>query len=415
MPTSQTARGRTVCPKNPSHGPLTKLRGNHHQTFKDTDVEVELLDFPAWVCEACARSGEQTVVIDEDSLRIVGRDYLSHIGRALRSGGDMLPKKVTFSYVAPSPSPSAPEESGLFYVTEPWRTFDMAVFPADTARQLDMVRSRIRNDRLLLDEWGLRRLVGPARNVAVLFHGPSGTGKSMAVEALALSLGRRLLVVNYAHLESKYVGETPKNLRRAFVRAQEEDCVLLMDEADSFLSKRVSRLEQSADYAVNVSRSQLLLELDSFTGIVVFATNLPTNIDPAFARRISLSVAFQLPGQEERQAILGGMIPDELPKEDGFEVVRVASESDGLAGGDLKNVVLTAATAAADRDGQSQHLKVSDLLDAVRSVREGRDAIVSPRTSAPVTLHLRPEAKECLLAQKSASEEAQKPGNPQDE
>ena len=136
----------------------------------------------------------------------------------------------------------------------------------------------------IFNEWGLEETIKSDRAIILNFYGPAGTGKSLTAEAIAGTLGKKLYSVNYSELESKYVGETPKNIKQVFKRAKDEDAVLVMDEADSFLSKRLSNITQSADYGVNITRSVMLLELEKFDGIVIFTTNLLENYDEAFKR-----------------------------------------------------------------------------------------------------------------------------------
>lgn len=125
----------------------------------------------------------------------------------------------------------------------------------------------------------------------------------MTAEAVAKVLNKKVYHINYSELESKYVGETPKNIRRAFECATRDDAVLIFDEADSFLGKRLSSVTQSADYGVNSTRSVLLMELEKFSGVVVFTTNLISNYDEAFKRRILLSVYFDMPDEKARLQI----------------------------------------------------------------------------------------------------------------
>ena len=113
-----------------------------------------------------------------------------------------------------------------------------------------------------------------SRAIILNFYGKAGTGKSMAAEAVAKALGKKIYHINYSELESKYVGETPKNIRKAFECATRDDAMLIFDEADSFLGKRLTSVTQSADYGVNITRSVLLMELEKFAGVVVFTTNL---------------------------------------------------------------------------------------------------------------------------------------------
>ena len=103
-----------------------------------------------------------------------------------------------------------------------------------------------------MDGWGLRRLFPHLSGTALNLYGPPGTGKTLCAEALAYELGRPLLVADYAEIESKYVGDTPKNIVRCFEQAEHAEAVLFFDEADLILGSRLSSVSQSADHGVNV-------------------------------------------------------------------------------------------------------------------------------------------------------------------
>ena len=142
-----------------------------------------------------------------------------------------------------------------------------------------------------------------SRAIILNFYGKPGTGKSMTAEAVAKELGKKVYRINYADLESKYVGDTPKNIRSVFATAAKDKAVLIFDEADSFLGKRLSSVTQSADYGVNIARSVMLMELEKYDGVVVFTTNLLEHYDEAFKRRILLSDYFDLPDEAARTQI----------------------------------------------------------------------------------------------------------------
>ncbi|SDM92341.1 ATP-binding protein [Actinacidiphila guanduensis] len=128
--------------------------------------------------------------------------------------------------------------------------------------------------RDLLASWGVGEVPGFAGRLGGSLNlvGPSGTGKSFTAEAIAGELDRPLLRVDYARLESKYVGETSKNITAVFAAAREHGAVLFFDEADSFLGRRVQDVRQSYDTAVNSTRAVMLLELQEFAGMSLFAT-----------------------------------------------------------------------------------------------------------------------------------------------
>ena len=169
--------------------------------------------------------------------------------------------------------------------------------------QIKTAIAAVRYKKKMSEEWGMSEYFTENRAVILNFYGKSGTGKSMTAEAIAKELGKKVYHINYSELESKYVGETPKNIRKAFANAARDDAVLIFDEADSFLGKRLTSVTQSADYGVNITRSVLLMELEKYSGVVVFTTNLISNYDDAFKRRILLSVYFELPDEQAREKI----------------------------------------------------------------------------------------------------------------
>ena len=99
------------------------------------------------------------------------------------------------------------------------------------------------------------------------------------------------------------MGETAKNVAAAFRMARKENAVLLFDEADAIASRRSSSLDQAFVRETNTVINVLLQELERFNGVVIFATNLAANFDPAFERRIRTHILFEMPGVEEREQI----------------------------------------------------------------------------------------------------------------
>lgn len=156
------------------------------------------------------------------------------------------------------------------------------------------------NCRVVYEKWGLEETHKYAKRLGINLYGPSGTGKTMAAHAIASYLHRRILIVNYADIESKFVGKTPKNIRRAFEAAAETGSILFFDEADAILSRRVTSMTSSTDVSVNQTRSVMLMLLNDYQDFVIFATNFIENFDPAFMRRISTHIKFELPDYDCR-------------------------------------------------------------------------------------------------------------------
>ena len=233
----------------------------------------------------------------------------------------------------------------------PERTLADVVLPPQTRRTLDQALAEVRNHTLIFQRWGLGERHATGRGLAFNFAGPPGTGKTICAEAIAQALGRKLLVVDYAEAESMWIGETPKNIVATFRAAVEQNAVLFFDEADAIASRRSSgsatRYERESNLTVNV----LLRELEAFNGIVIFATNLAANFDPAFERRIRTHVLFEMPGVEERARIWQLQLhPKKTPVAPDVDF-RELAERHAMSGGDIKNAVIKAAAAAAAEPG----------------------------------------------------------------
>ena len=185
-----------------------------------------------------------------------------------------------------------------FVLEKPRKTLDDLVLPEATRQQIDSLLQKVKLHDILYENFGLGKVDLSGGRTAINLYGPPGTGKSVTAEAIANALGKSMIRVNYAEIESKFVGETPKNIKEAFRFAKENDAILFFDEADSILGKRLSNVSQSTDHAVNVSRSVMLLELDSFKGVTLFATNFMSNYDSAFVRRIIGHIEMPLPTED---------------------------------------------------------------------------------------------------------------------
>src|SRR5438477_6710446 len=150
----------------------------------------------------------------------------------------------------------------------PRRTFDDVILPAGTRRALDTALAHVTQHDLIFNRWGLGERHPSGLALAFNFAGPPGTGKTICAEAIAHALGRRLLLVRYAELESLWMGQTPKNVAAIFRLAREQRAVLLFDEADAIASRRSTSVEQGFQRESNLVVNILLQELESFTGVV---------------------------------------------------------------------------------------------------------------------------------------------------
>ena len=263
-----------------------------------------------------------------------------------------------------------------FEASQPSRNLHNLIVPDHTSIQLRNLLAKVHYHHILYDDWGLGEIDPNGARTAINLYGPPGTGKSFCAEAIAMELGKKIIRVNYAEIESKYVGDTPKNIKAAFAKAKHADAVLFFDEADSILGRRLTNVIQSADHGVNVSRSVMLLELDRFDGITIFATNLASNYDEAFVRRILGHVEMPLPDKNGRNQLWRLHIPVKMPTSpyplSDEEFDELADSSEGLSGGEILNAVVMAAMQAVQRGNEDRGVTSRDLLDATENVKQAK-------------------------------------------
>ncbi len=185
-------------------------------------------------------------------------------------------------------------------------TLEDMVLPQSVREELERICQSAQNGPQL-SRWGLG---GGEAGVTAVFHGPSGTGKTMAAQAIAHALGAPLLRADLAQIMDKYVGETEKRLERLLRRGEERRCVLLFDEADALFSRR-GEVSGGQDKYANLSTAYLLQEIERYRGVALLSTNLLSNFDEAFLRRLHFVVRFPMPGRQDREALWRRALPPE--------------------------------------------------------------------------------------------------------
>ena len=246
------------------------------------------------------------------------------------------------------------KEQDIFEYLKPMTTLDDVVLHPKTRETLDTVIKQM--DKKVykkLKAWGLKgkRKVIDAR---IIFYGPPGTGKTMTAVSLAKTLKRPVLSFDCSRILSMYVGESEKNVRKIFddfkILSQKArvEPILLLNEADQFLSSRSEGQGSSADKMHNQMQNIFLEQIEKFEGILIATTNLLGTIDKAFSRRFNYKIEFKKPGKKQRLRLWQYMLPDKADYEEGFEIEALAKYE--LTGGQINLIIKNTAYKVAARE-----------------------------------------------------------------
>lgn len=248
------------------------------------------------------------------------------------------------------------------------------VLPATTLQLLREVASAVGSRDRVYRQWNMQGRTGRSAGLMLLFAGSSGTGKTMAASVLANHIGLDLFRVELAGVVSKYIGETEKNLDRIFAAARDADALLLFDEADALLGKR-AEVKDAHDRYANLEVAYLLQKMEEHDGVVILASNLPKNLDPAFARRMHYVVEFARPNAALREHLWRGIFPAETPLGDDLDYAFLAEQFD-LSGGDIQTLALEAAFLAA---GSDEKIGMAHLMRAIarRQTKHGDPGVAA--------------------------------------
>lgn len=291
-------------------------------------------------------------------------------------------------------------EESVFKPQKGKYTFDQLILNDQVYHEILDGLAIIKHADLIFREWGFDEIEPSPRSI-MNFYGPPGTGKSMCAEAIAHHLNKPLIKLNYAEIESKYVGEAAKNMMSAFASATQHDAILFFDEADSFLGKRIQNVTHGSEQALNSLRSQTLILLEDFKGIVLFATNLVTNYDKAFESRILKHIRFELPDEESRKKIILSKIPSRLPmKEDlrDSDLQCLSDISEGFSGREIKNAICEMLSSKAREESVNALFSVADFCVAFERKKAATEALrqTSPDTKNRIIQAMERKASEAV-------------------
>ena len=266
----------------------------------------------------------------------------------------------------------------------PRYTWDDIVLPADQTAQLREIAGHLRYRALVHETWGFDAKLAMGKGINVLFAGAPGTGKTMAADVLAGTLGLDLYRIDLSTVVSKYVGETEKNLARIFAEAITSNAILFFDEADALFGKR-TQVRDAHDRYANVEISYLLQRMEEYEGLVILATNMRQNIDEAFVRRLHFMVELPLPDATDRRRIWERIWPTATPRDPDLDLGLLAERVE-VAGGNIRNIALASAFLAAADGG------VVAMRHVLAAVRREYQKIGKVLTSAELGVDLAPPA-----------------------
>ena len=204
--------------------------------------------------------------------------------------------------------------------------------------QVEMLRDILSQDRLPIIQERLKSK-GMRTGVCILMHGHPGTGKTATAYELARQTGRDIIQVQATDFKDKFVGESEAKLKKIFLdyrlccKNSEATPILLFNEGDAILSKRIERVEHSTEQMMNTLQNILLEEMENLEGIMIVTTNLTSNLDAAFERRFIFKVKFEKPGTEVKAHIWQTLVDSLDEKDAGI----LAKEFD-VTGGEIENI-----------------------------------------------------------------------------
>ena len=237
------------------------------------------------------------------------------------------------------------------------------VLPPSQHQQLREMVTHVQRAHLVMHDWGFASRLPGGTGIAALFAGPSGTGKTMAAQAIANELGTDAFQVDLSRVVSKYIGETEKNLNAVFDDAERSGAVLLFDEADALFGKR-SETRDAHDRYANIEVAFLLQRMEAFSGVAILTTNYRQNLDPAFNRRIRFMLDFPRPDVEARKRIWLYCVPRQTPVTADIPWNNLARTFD-ITGGTIRQICLRAAFLASHADPAV--LRTEHILKAARA------------------------------------------------
>ncbi|NIG53817.1 ATP-binding protein [Chitinophaga sp. Cy-1792] len=253
------------------------------------------------------------------------------------------------------------------YITTMQEWDDLILNP-HTLEQIREIEEWVRHQHQLLHDWNMIRRV--KQGYCALFHGPPGTGKTMAAMLLGKYTGLDVYKIDLSKVVSKYIGETEKNLSRIFDKAQRKQWILFFDEADTLFGKR-TEINDARDRYANQEVGYLLQRIEQYGGLVILASNFKSNMDEAFLRRIQNIIYFPIPAAEERFTLWKQAFPEQVKFSKSISFEHISNYHE-LTGANINNIAYHCCLKLIA--GNQEELSYPDLQLAIKRElqKEGR-------------------------------------------
>lgn len=256
----------------------------------------------------------------------------------------------------------------IFELIHPKENIKNIILPKKTKDTLEILISQLNVKVVdLLKKWGVK---DNKRGIdaKIIFYGNPGTGKTITAYALSNALKKPILSLDCSKVLSMYVGESEKNVRKIFdtyrniTKDIKKDAILLLDEADQFLSQRSVLSNSSVDKMYNQMQNIFLEQIEKFDGILIATTNLLDNIDSAFSRRFNYKIEFPNPDFNQRKEIWKYILPKDAIYEKNFNIDKLAEFS--TTGGQIKIIIKNTAYIIATR--KNPIFNMNDFINEIK-------------------------------------------------
>lgn len=258
------------------------------------------------------------------------------------------------------------KDEDIFELIEPSTDINDIIMPENTKELLENILKQ--QDKKVLERlhsWGIKS----NKNIEakIIFYGPAGTGKTMSALAMAKSMKKSVLSFDCSKILSKWVGESEQNVRKIFdtykniVQTCKQSPILLLNEADQFLSTRVDG-SSGSDKMHNQMQNIFLEQIERFSGVIIATTNFLESLDSAFSRRFDYKIEFKKPDFKDRLKIWEKFLPKKALFEKDFDINILSNYE--LSGAQILMVVKnTALKVAVSKDGV---FKMQDFIESIQ-------------------------------------------------